>query len=177
MANSAGGGLGLTLHQAARELEVPFAQEYEPTDRNVQVNGMNFHYLEWGDASSPTILMLHGVSQQAHSWDFVSLALSDKFHIVALDQRGHGDSDWSTDCDYSIEAQQGDIDGLVKALGFDRVYADGPLHGRPQLIRLGLPPSWYSGVPGNRRHGTGGYAWGRRPDSPVPAVARRAGHF
>ena len=120
MATSAGGGLGLTLHQAARELGVPFAQENEPTDGNVQVNGMNFHYLEWGDATSPTILMLHGVSQQAHSWDFVSLALSDKFHILALDQRGHGDSDWSTDGDYSIEAQQGDIDGFVKAMGFGR---------------------------------------------------------
>ena len=84
MATSAGGGLGLTLHQAARELDVPFAKEYEPTDRNVQVNGINFHYLEWGEASGPTILMLHGVSQQAHSWDFVSLALSDKFHIIAL---------------------------------------------------------------------------------------------
>ena len=120
MAISGGGGHALTLHQAARELGIPFAQEYEPTDRNVKVNGMDFHYLEWGDSSSPTILMLHGVSQQAHSWDFVSLALSDKFHIVALDQRGHGDSDWSTDGDYSLEAQQGDIDGFVKAMSLDR---------------------------------------------------------
>ena len=120
MATSAGGGLGLTLHQAARELGVPFAQENEPTDENVQANGMNFHYLEWGDATNPTILMLHGVSQQAHSWDFVSLALSDKFHVIALDQRGHGDTDWATEGDYSIEAQQGDIDAFVKAMGLGR---------------------------------------------------------
>ncbi|PKB78515.1 MAG: hypothetical protein BZY88_18045 [SAR202 cluster bacterium Io17-Chloro-G9] len=120
MATSAGGGLGLTLHQAARELGVPFAQENEPTDRNVQANGMNFHYLEWGDTARPTILMLHGVSQQGHSWDFISLALSDKFHIIALDQRGHGDSDWAPDGDYSIEAQQGDIDGFVEAMGLGK---------------------------------------------------------
>ena len=120
MATSAGGGLGLTLHQAARELGAPFTQENEPTDGNVQVNGMNFHYLEWGNATSPTILMLHGVSQQAHSWDFVSLALSDEFHVFALDQRGHGDSDWASAGDYSIDAQQGDIDGLVKAMGFGK---------------------------------------------------------
>ena len=34
----------------------------------------------------PNILMLHGVSQQGHSWDFVALALSDRFHIMALDR-------------------------------------------------------------------------------------------
>jgi pimeloyl-ACP methyl ester carboxylesterase len=99
---------------------VPFTQEHEPTDGNIQVNGMSFHYLEWGDAANPTVLMLHGASQQAHSWDFVSLALSDKFHILALDQRGHGDSDWAPDGDYTIKAQQGDIDGFVRARGLDR---------------------------------------------------------
>jgi pimeloyl-ACP methyl ester carboxylesterase len=109
--------LGLTLHQAARQKGVPFTQENEPIDKHVQVNGMNFHYLEWGDPSSPTILMLHGGSQQAHSWDFVSLPLSEHYHILALDQRGHGDSDWATDGDYSIEAHQRDIDGFVEARG------------------------------------------------------------
>ena len=112
--------MGLTLHQAARQLEVPFAQENEPTDRHTRVDGMNFHYLEWGEASNPTMVMLHGVSQQAHSWDFVSLALSDRFHVMALDQRGHGDSDWASDGDYSIEAQQGDIDGFVQSWGLGK---------------------------------------------------------
>jgi len=119
MASSPGSVQGLTLHEAARQMGVPFTQEYEPTDGNIQVNGMSFHYLEWGDAANSTILMLHGASQQAHSWDFVSLALSDKFHILALDQRGHGDSDWAPDGDYSIKAQQGDIDGFVRARGLD----------------------------------------------------------
>src|SRR5919106_2457281 len=109
--------LGMTLHQAAREKGVPFTQENEPVDKHIQVNGMNFHYLEWGNPASPTILMLHGGSQQAHSWDFVSLPLSEHYHILALDQRGHGDSDWATDGDYSIEAHQRDINGFVEAIG------------------------------------------------------------
>jgi esterase len=108
--------LGLTLYQAAREKGVTFSQENEHTDHQVQVHGMNFHYLEWGNPANPTILMLHGGSQQAHSWDFVSLPLSEQFHILALDQRGHGDSDWAPDGDYSIEAHQRDIDGFVQAL-------------------------------------------------------------
>ena len=68
--------LGLSLHQAARKMGVSFTDDNEPVDRTVKANGLNFHYLEWGDSSKPTLVMLHGVSQQAHSWDFVSLALS-----------------------------------------------------------------------------------------------------
>ena len=109
--------LGLTLHQAARQKGVTFTQENEPVDRSVPVNGMNFHYLEWGQPGKPLVVMLHGGSQQAHSWDFVSLPLSEDCHIIAMDQRGHGDSDWATDGDYTIEAHQQDIDGFVAALG------------------------------------------------------------
>ena len=111
--------LGLTLYDAARQMGVSFSQENEPADKSAQVAGMNFHYLEWGDSSNPTILMLHGNSQQSHSWDFVSLALSEQFHLIVLDQRGHGDSDWASDGDYSVEAQQKDIDGFVQAVGLD----------------------------------------------------------
>ncbi len=108
--------LGLSLHEAARGMGVPFAEENEPVDRSVQAKGLNFHYLEWGDPANPTVLMLHGASQQGHSWDFISLALSSDYHVLALDQRGHGDSDWAPDGDYSIDAMQGDLDGVVGAL-------------------------------------------------------------
>ena len=111
--------LGLTLHQAAREKGVPFTLENEPTDHEVTLHGMKFHYLEWGDASKPLIVMLHGGSQQAHSWDFVSLPLSENYHILALDQRGHGDSAWASDGDYSTEGHQTYIDAFVSDLGLN----------------------------------------------------------
>ena len=111
--------LGLSLHEAARSMGVPFTHENEPEDRMVTANGMKFHYLEWGDPANPTLVMLHGVSQQAHSWDFVSLALSPAYHVIALDQRGHGDTEWAADGDYSIDAMQADIDGVVDALGLN----------------------------------------------------------
>ena len=84
--------LGLSLHEAARKMGVPFSEENNPLDRTIKANGLNFHYLEWGDSSKPTVVMLHGVSQQAHSWDFISLALSPEYHVIAVDQRGHGDT-------------------------------------------------------------------------------------
>ena len=111
--------LGLSLHEAARRMGVLFVEENEPKDRFVDANGLRFHYLEWGDPSNPTVLMLHGVSQQAHSWDFISLPLSPDYHVIALDQRGHGDSDWAVDGDYSLDAMIGDLGAIVPALGLD----------------------------------------------------------
>ena len=111
--------VGLSLHDAARAMGVVFTQENEPVDREVQVKGMTFHYLEWGDPANPTVVMLHGNSQQAHSWDFVSLPLSEHYHVIALDQRGHGDTDWAPDGDYSLEAQVRDFDGFVEAMGLN----------------------------------------------------------
>lgn len=91
--------------------------EARPTSKHIVVNGMRLHYLEWGEPRNPTIVMLHGVAQQAHSWDFVARDLCDEYHILALDQRGHGDSDWAPDGDYSPEASQRDISGFIDQLG------------------------------------------------------------
>ena len=137
--------LGLSLHEAARQKGVPFTFENAPTDQSVRVNGMAFHYLEWGEPGRPVIVMLHGGGQQAHSWDFVSLPLSEHYHILALDQRGHGDSDWAADGDYSIEAHQSDIDGLVAALGLSGFHLIGhSMGGRNSYV-------WASRNPGTLR--------------------------
>ncbi len=113
------GSQGLSLHDAARSMGVKFEREAVPQDRFVDANGMRFHYLEWGDADKPPMLLLHGFAQTCHSWDFVALGFSDEYRIIVLDQRGHGDSDWAADGDYSPETQQDDISGVVDALGLD----------------------------------------------------------
>ena len=110
---------GLSLYQAAREVGVSFSREWEPKSKFVNANGMKFHYLEWGDTSNPVIVMLHGFAQQAHSWDFVALAFADRYRVIAIDQRGHGDSDWAKDGDYTPETQQIDIQGIVEELKLD----------------------------------------------------------
>ena len=108
---------GLTLYEAARRFNVPFQSEARPADRHVQANGLRFHYLEWGERNRPTLLMLHGICQQCHSWDFISLALAHKYHVIALDARGHGDTQWPPDADYSLDAHQcKTLDGVADAL-------------------------------------------------------------
>src|SRR5262245_38644566 len=56
-------------------------------------DGVSLHALDWPDAGEP-ILFLHGGALTAHTWDLVCLDLSDSFHCVSLDLRGHGESGW-----------------------------------------------------------------------------------
>ena len=91
-----------------------------PESREVHVGRMRFHYLDWGNRHLPTIVFLHGGALNAHTWDLCCLALRDEYHCVALDQRGHGDSDWAPDADYSLGAQLGDTKGFVDRLGLDK---------------------------------------------------------
>jgi pimeloyl-ACP methyl ester carboxylesterase len=91
-----------------------------PSERHVVVNDLRFRYLDWGTEGKPPILFLHGGALTAHTWDLCCLALRDDFHCLALDQRGHGDSDWAPDLNYSIAAQREDIKGFAEASGLDR---------------------------------------------------------
>ena len=110
-------GQGLSLYDAARAMGVTFANETAPEDKFVTANGSRFHYLDWGSPENPPVVLLHGFAQTCHSWDFVALGLCDRFHVIALDQRGHGDSDWAPDGDYSPEAAQQDLHAIVEVLG------------------------------------------------------------
>ena len=111
---------GLSLHDAARAMGVRFANDNAPQDKFVTANGMRFHYLEWGSAANPPMLLLHGFAQTCHSWDFVALGFSDDYRVIVLDQRGHGDSDWAADGDYSPETQQNDISAIVSEIGLEK---------------------------------------------------------
>jgi len=91
-----------------------------PQSHEFHLGRMRFHYLDWGNKDRPTIVFLHGGALTAHTWDLVCLALRDDFHCVALDQRGHGDSDWAADGDYSIGAALSDSKGFVDHLGLDK---------------------------------------------------------
>ena len=64
-----------------------------PRDRYLLVNGLRLHLLDWGGDGRPPLLLLHGFTGHAHAWDTLSIALQPHFHVYALDQRGHGDSD------------------------------------------------------------------------------------
>jgi pimeloyl-ACP methyl ester carboxylesterase len=72
----------------------------------------------WGAAGAPLVVLLHGSGQTRHSWARAGRALAAKgYHVVAFDARGHGDSDWAPDGDYSNEAKVGDLEAIVRQVG------------------------------------------------------------
>jgi esterase len=103
-----------SLLQSAADLDIAHNTDVAYRSRQTVVRGARFHFLEWGKASSPPVVLLHGGNQSAHSWDLVSLHLADRYHVLALDQRGHGDSEWSRESDYSLEARAADALGFIE---------------------------------------------------------------
>lgn len=94
-----------------------------PTDRYVTVNELKLHYLDWGRPDLPPVLLLHGVRLQAHTFDMSALLLRDRYHLVALDQRGHGDSGWTADRQFNddtFDLMLDDLRGVVAHLGWKK---------------------------------------------------------
>lgn len=88
--------------------------------RSLQVNGLRLSFLEWGRPGAPGLCFLHGGSAHAHWYDGVAQAFADRYHVIALDQRGHGESDWARPPAYGTEDFAGDLLGLLTALGWSR---------------------------------------------------------
>ena len=92
--------------------------ELEPRSREETVNGVRLHYLDWGDEGAQPLLLLHGFTGHARSWDNFARPMARHFRVVVLDQRGHGDSAWTDD--YGGEAMVADVDAFVRQLGLRR---------------------------------------------------------
>jgi len=83
------------LIEAAHAAGLHPAAIVQPADHHVELNGIRFHYLDWGNAHLPHVVLLHGGGLTAHTWDLTALLLRERYHLIALDQRGHGDTEWT----------------------------------------------------------------------------------
>jgi pimeloyl-ACP methyl ester carboxylesterase len=90
-----------------------------PIDRDLVIDGLRLHLLDWGGEGRTPLLLLHGFTGHAHAWDTLAIALQPHFRVLALDQRGHGDSDPADT--YNAIAAFDDIAGVVQALGLSSV--------------------------------------------------------
>ncbi len=64
-----------------------------PQDKSVMIFGAKIRYLEAGDATKPTVILLHGLGASAESWQFNIAAIAANYHVIVPDQVGFGKSD------------------------------------------------------------------------------------
>src|SRR6185436_8633086 len=110
-------------------------------DRTVTVNGLRVHYLDWGSDAKPAMILLHGISKHAHTFDHIAVDFARDYHVLAVDMRGHGDSGWSPEGAYLVEDYVKDIEGLVRQLGIRRMTLHGnSTGGRVVQVFAGMHP-------------------------------------
>jgi pimeloyl-ACP methyl ester carboxylesterase len=94
-----------------------------------------------GDPEAPPVVLLHGGGQTRHAWGGTAQALADAgWQTIAVDLRGHGDSDRSPTGDYSVDAFVSDVRGIVSALDVPPVLVGASLGGMMSLLAVGEPP-------------------------------------
>ena len=84
-----------------------------PTSHTYFSQRLRLHYLDWGNAQAPPLLLIHGNRDHAHNWDWTAARLQHRYHIIAPDLRGHGDSQWSRGSMYAPAEYVYDIAQLV----------------------------------------------------------------
>lgn len=77
---------------------------------------LRLHYVDWGNPDAPPLLMVHGGRDHCRNWDWMAERLRDRYHIIAPDLRGHGDSQWMVGSSYTIVDYAYDIAQLVRQL-------------------------------------------------------------
>jgi len=109
-------------------------------------HGVDLHALEWSQDGT-LLLFLHGFSNDAHVWDWVAPVLAPHYRVVALDQRGHGESGRDPEGRYDHETMARDANAALESLGVSRVVIVGhSLGGRVAMRFAGLFPEKLAGL-------------------------------
>ena len=114
-----------------------------PQDEYTRYGGLRMHVRNWGGDGLPVVL-LHGLASTCRIWDFVAPTLARDFSVIAVDQRGHGDSG-KPEQGYDFAGVSGDVAALLAGRGIERPVVVGHSWGadvalelaaaRPELVR------------------------------------------
>ena len=105
-----------------------------PSDCYTELRGLRFHYRDWGGDGRP-VLLLHGLASTCHIWDLAAPLLARDFRVVALDQRGHGQSA-QVDDGYDFATVRGDAAAFIEHLGWQRPIIVGHSWGADVALEL-----------------------------------------
>ncbi|MFA7553529.1 MAG: alpha/beta hydrolase [Spongiibacteraceae bacterium] len=84
-----------------------------PTSNSYMSQRLQLHYVDWGNEDAPPLLLVHGGRDHCRNWDWVAEQLSEDWHVICPDLRGHGDSAWSPEGNYSISSYVYDLAQLI----------------------------------------------------------------
>jgi pimeloyl-ACP methyl ester carboxylesterase len=87
-----------------------------PTSHYFYSQRLKLHFVDWGNAEKPLMVLIHGTRDHCRNWDWVALDLRHRFHVIAPDLRGHGDSDWAIGGSYSMVDYVLDVAQLMSAV-------------------------------------------------------------
>ncbi len=141
-----------------------------PTSHYFYSQRLKLHYVDWGNADKPLMIMVHGGRDHCRNWDWTALALREQYHVIAPDLRGHGDSDWAIGGAYAMIDYVLDLAQLIKAMGNRPLILVGHSlgggivlqytgvfpHSVKQVVSiegLGPPPSMIRNLPAHERMG------------------------
>lgn len=86
----------------------------------VHSNGLCLLCRQWGRIDAPPVVLLHGLRGFSGTWRHLAAALSGRYRLIALDQRGRGESDWDPNCNYYTDAYLADLEAMVDLLELRR---------------------------------------------------------
>jgi esterase len=112
----------------------------EPREHTLEARGLSFHYVEWGEPSSPAMVLLHGLSSHCRLWDTFAGSMQARYHVLGVDQRGHGDTSWPSTPHYATDDFVGDLEALTD------------LWGLSQFVLIGLSMGGHNAIAYAARH-------------------------
>jgi pimeloyl-ACP methyl ester carboxylesterase len=92
----------------------------QPKSEFLSVRGLQLHYLDWGNHGAPPVVCVHGYTSSAQAFNAPARHLRERFHVIAPDVRGHGESAWSPDGAYQYRDQVADLAAIADQLGLER---------------------------------------------------------
>ena len=86
-----------------------------PQSHWVTANGLRLHHLDWGGTHLPPLVLVHGIRLHAWVWGHFCRANQQRYHMLSVDQRGHGDSAWAPPGHYHLHDYYEDLRAVLEA--------------------------------------------------------------
>jgi len=91
------------------------------SDKSINANGLRLHYVDYGNDGAPWVACVHGLTGNAHNFDALAPHLTPRYHVISVDVRGRGDSQWGPPTEYMPQNYVTDLARMLEELSIARV--------------------------------------------------------